>query len=434
VTVGILPANPEVERSILGSILLNDALYDEASSAGLVAEDFSLDSHRRIFRGMCSLAESSSVIDTVTLINLLEERHDLAAVGGVGYVSSLLDGVPDRPSIKNYVRIARENAARRKLIHACNSTVGGIAEEMSSGDAIDYLTDQMLHIQTGSDEAPAYRVIEFSDPAYAEWLRLADSTSDLIGLSTGIGALDLATTGIREGERWVYAGRTGDGKTNLALQTVAENCREGIPVAMFSIEMKKEALLQRLWASEAMVDYNHLRFPRCLPPDTKKKIERAMVEVAKWPLFIVEESAISLSKLAAKARLLMRREKVKLNVVDYVQLVSTTGKDERERLTKISHGLMALAKDSGIPVIELSQLARPKDGNENQRPAIYNLKESGSIEQDADVVVLIYRPVDERKLKTGEDELIVGKQRGGVTSVEKVRFTNFLRFKERHVQ
>jgi replicative DNA helicase len=430
----MMPANQEVERSILGSILLNDALYDEASSAGLVAEDFALDSHRRIFRGMYSLAESSRPIDMITLIEELDRHKDLQAIGDVGYVSSLLDGVPDRSSIRHYVRIVKEGAARRKLIHACNATEKGLHDQSTSGDAIEYLTEQILQIQTGSDEAPAYRVIEFSDPAYAEWLRLADSTSDLIGLSTGIGALDLATTGIREGERWVYTGRTGDGKTNLALQTVAENCREGIPVAMFSIEMKKEALLQRLWASEALVDYNHIRFPRYLPPDTKKKIEQAMVEVAKWPLFIVEESAISLSKLVAKARLLMRHEKVKLNVVDYVQLVSTAGKDERERLTKISHGLMALAKDSGVPVIELSQLSRPKEGNENQRPTIYNLKESGSIEQDADVVVLIYRPVDDRKLKTGEDELIVGKQRGGVTSVEKVRFTNFLRFKERHVQ
>ncbi len=158
-----------------------------------------------------------------------------------------------------------------------------------------------------------------------------------------------------------------------------------------------------------------------------------MVEVAKWPLFIEDESELSLSKLRAKARWLIRREKVKLTAIDYVQLLSTTGRDERERLTKISHGLMALAKDTDVPVIELSQLARPQNGNENQRPTIYNLKESGSIEQDADVIVLIYRPVDDRKLKTGEDELIVGKQRGGVTSVERVAFTNFLRFKERHI-
>ena len=421
----------DTERSILGALLLQAPLYEEALSVGLTPEDFGLDSHRRIFRSMCLLAESSRPIDMITLIEELDRHKDLEPIGDVAYVSSLVDGVPDRPSIKHYVRIVKEKAAQRKLMHACTATAAGLQQEMTSGDAIEYLTNQMLQVQTGSDEAPARRVTEFSDVAFAEWLRLSEADRDIVGLTTGIDALDLATTGIRTGERWVYAGRTGDGKTNLALQTVAANCREGIPVAIFSIEMGKEALLQRLWASEAKVDYNHVRFPRRLSAETKKKIELAMVEVARWPLFIVEESGIQLSKLTAKAKLLIRREKVKLNVVDYVQIVSTVGREERERVTKVSHGLMALAKDTGVPIIELSQLARPKDGNDNLRPTIYGCKESGSIENDADVVVMIYRPVDERKLRTGEDELIIGKQRGGVTSVEKVVFTNFLRFKER---
>lgn len=425
----------EAESSILGSILLDSKAYDEAAAIGLLPEDFSLDSHRRIYRSIVSLAESSAAIDTITLINYLETHQELKPVGDVGYISGLTFGVPDRPSIKSYVRIVKEAAAKRKLSLAATSVSENLQSGgMNSGDAIEYLTDQMLQVQTGSDEAPARRVIEFSESTFTEWEKLCDSSSDLIGVSTGIDALDLATTGIRPGERWVYAGRTGDGKTNLALQTIAANCQEDIPVAMFSIEMGKEALLQRLWAGQARVDYNCVRFPRRLSPDIKAQIQRAMIEVAKWPLFIVEESGIQLSKLIAKSKLLIRREKVKVVVVDYVQLVSTHGKDERERLTKISHGLMALAKDSGVPVIELSQLSRPKDGNENQRPTIYNLKESGSIENDADVIVMIYRPVDDRKLKTGEDELIVGKQRGGTTSIEKVNFTNFLRFKERQMQ
>lgn len=424
----------EPERSILGAVLLNSELYDEAVGVGLTPDDFSLDSHKVIFRSMCALAESSSALDIVTVVNYLDSHKDLARIGDTAYVSGLLDGVPDRPSIKHYVRIVKEKAAQRKLLHACDAAKAGLSEEMTSRDAMEYLTDQMLQVQTGSDESPARRVMEFSGEAYAEWTKLCNSTADLAGLSTGIDSVDLATTGIRAGERWVYAGRTGDGKTCLALQTIAANCRNGIPVCMFSIEMGKEALLQRLWASEARVDYNHVRFPRRLPPDTKTRIQSAMLEVAEWPLFIVEESSIPLSKLIAKAKLVIRRERAQLIVVDYVQLVSVAGKEERERITKVSHGLMALAKDSNVPIIEISQLARPKDGNENLRPTIYSLKESGSIENDADVIVMIYRPVDDRKLKTGEDELIIGKQRGGVTSVEKVAFTNFLRFKERELQ
>jgi replicative DNA helicase len=427
----IFPGNIGAERSILGAILLEEKAYDEAAALGLDAYHFSLDSHRIIFGAIQILAQHSSAIDIVTLSSYLRDHKQLAKVGDIGYVSGLLDGVPDRPSIKHYVRIVVEKAAQRALILACGAATEGLQQEMNSGDAIEYLTDKMLQVQTGSDEAPARRLIEFSEATYSEWEKLAQGTSDLIGLSTGVDSLDLATTGIRQTEFWVYAGRTGDGKTNLVLQTIARSCQEDIPVAIFSLEMPKETLLQRLWAGEGRVDFNHIRYPRRLNTETKMKIEQAMCEVAKWPLFVVEESGIQLSKLIAKAKLLIRRERVRLIAVDYVQLVSTYGRDERERLTKISHGLMALAKDTGVPVIGISQLTRPKDGNENQRPAIFNLKESGSLENDAHVIVMIYRPVDERKMKTGEDELIVGKQRGGMTSIEKVAFMPWLRFHER---
>jgi replicative DNA helicase len=419
------------ERSILGAILLESKSYDEAVSGGLIPEDLSLDSHRRIFRAMMLLAESSSAIDLVTLVHHLEQNRELAPVGGAGYIASLVDGLPDRPSIRHYIRIVKEKAAQRKLHAACTTVSAGLEAEMNSGDAIEYLTDKMLQVQTGSDDSPAHRVIEFSEQTYSDWLELAKSDSDLVGLSTGVSSVDMATTGIRESEFWIYGGRKGDGKTNLVLQTIAANCREDIPVAMFSIEMTKESLLQRLWAGESGVDSKHIRFPRRLPAEMTRKIELAMTEVARWPLFIVEESSIALSKLTAKAKLLIRREGIKLIVVDYVQLIGTHGKDEKERLTKISHTLMGLAKDSGVPVVALSQLSRPKDGNENFRPTSFNLKESGSLENDAHVIVLIYRPVDERKMKTNEDELIIDKQRAGQSSIENVCFMPWLRFHER---
>lgn len=424
-------SNPEAERAILGAVLMDDKAFDEAAALGLDAMEFSLDSHRRIFQHMSVLAGSSRPIDLVTLIEQLATHNDLQPIGDVAYVSSLVEGVPDRPSVKHYVRIVKEKAAQRKLVSACNSTVGGLSEEMSSGEGMAYLTDQMLQIQTGSDEAPAQRVMEFSERAYSAWLATANGDSDLIGLPTGVNALDQSTTGIREKELWLIGGRTGDGKTNLALQMIAANCARDTAVGMFSIEMPKEALLHRLWASEGQVDFNHVRFPRRLSSETKMRIERAMIDVAKWPLHIVDESGIPIPKLIAKAKLLIRRESVKLLVVDYVQQVTTSGKDERERITKVSKALMGLAKDTGVPIIALSQLARPRDGNENFRPTKFNLKESGSLENDAHVIVLIYRPVDERKMKTNEDELIVEKQRNGLPSIEKVRFMPWLRFRER---
>ena len=209
-------------------------------------------------------------------------------------------------------------------------------------------------------------------------------------------------------------------------------CRNGTPVGMFSLEMSKESLLHRLWANEGNVAFQHIRYPKYLAPDVKMRIERGMLAVARWPLYVIEEGSLSIAKLIAKARLLIRQEKVKLLIVDYVQLVSAQARDERERLTKISGALRALAKDSGVPIIVVSQLTRPKDGNQNLRPKRFHLKESGSLENDANTIVLIYRPADEMGTPSGLDELILEKQRSGMQTTEQVYFdTKLLKFHER---
>ena len=413
-----LPANVEAERSILGSILMSSKAFDEGASLGLVDSDFSLDSHRKIYRRMGELTH----IDLVTLVSLLADRKELISVGDAAYVSSLIEGLPDRPSIKQYVKIVREKSAQRKLIHCCNAVPGAIADGMTSGDAMEYLTDQVLQIQTGTDDAPAERSIVFSEQVYQEWERIADGDGDLIGLTTSLDSLDIATTGIRKGEMWLIGGRTGDGKTSLALQMAAANCRRGIAVGFFSIEMAKGDLLQRLWAHEGRIPFQRIRYPRNLDASTRQRIQNAMCEVGKFPLFVVEDGSLSIQKLLAKARLLIRQEKIQLLVVDYVQLVSATARDEKERLTKISNALRCLAKDTGVPIVAVSQLSRPKDGNQNFRPNKFHLKESGSMENDSHVIILTYRPVDEFGNPTGEDELIIAKQRHGPVSNERCVF------------
>jgi replicative DNA helicase len=420
--VSSLPANIDAERSVLGAILLNPKAYDEAASLSVVADDFFLDSHRRMYRCIEELANKGSAIDLVTLISLLSDRRELAAVGDAAAVSSLIDGLPDRPSIKSYARILKEKAAQRKIIHSCNAAAGGIVDEMTSAQAMEYLQDQILQIQTGSDDAPAQRVISFSEQVYAEWEQIAKGDGDLIGLSTSLESLDIATTGIRKGELWLIGGRTGDGKTALALQITAANCRHEIPVGFFSIEMAKSDLLQRLWSHEGRIPFQRIRYPRHLEPDTRERVQQAMCEVGKWPLFVVEDGSLSVQKLLAKARLLIRQERVQLLIVDYVQLISAAARDERERLTKVSNALRSLAKDTGVPVVAISQLSRPKDGNQNFRPNKFHLKESGSMENDSHVIILTYRPVDEFGNPTGEDELIIAKQRHGPVSNERVFF------------
>jgi len=417
-----LPASVEAERSVLGGILLDANAYEEAAARGLTASDFALDSHRRIYSRMVELAESSRPIDTITLVEELERHKELGTVGDVGYVSGLIDGVPDRPSIKHYVDIVREKARQRKLIQACNAITGAISDGASSRECIGDLSERLLQIQTGSDDAPAERVLKFSDAVYSEWERLADDSDDVVGLTTGIDSVDLVTTGIRPGETWAIGGRTGDGKTSLALQIAAANCRRGVAVGYFSIEMSKDELLQRLWSHEENIPFGYIRNPRCASSDIRSHVRRAMTTVGMWPLFVAEDGSLSLQKLVAKARLLIRQEKLGLIVVDYVQLISANAPNERERITKISGQIRALAKDSGVPIVAISQLNRPKDRNQNERPNKFSMKESGSLENDANTILLIYRPMDDFGRPTEDDEIVIAKQRHGPLSNETVRF------------
>jgi replicative DNA helicase len=417
-----LPANVEAERSVLGSIMLDAKAIDEAASLGLVPSDFILDSHRKIFSAMQQVSESPGVIDTITLPAELSRRKELEAVGGYAYISGLLDGVPDRPSIKHYVKIVREKAAQRKVMAACNATVAAVADGSSSQEAIGQLGETMLQIQTGSDDAPAERVLKFSDAVYSDWEKLADGSNDLIGLSTGLESLDLVTTGIRPGETWAIGGRTGEGKTSLALQIAAANCRRDVPVGYFSIEMGKEEMLQRLWSHEGKIPFGYIRNPRCTSTDIRSQVRRAMATVGSWPLFVAVDGSLSVQKLVAKARLMIRQEKLGLLVVDYVQQVIAIAPNERERITKISGQIRALAKDTGIPILAVSQLNRPLQRNANERPNKFSMKESGSLENDSHTILLIYRPSDDFGRPTGDDEIIIAKQRHGPVSNEAVRF------------
>lgn len=418
-------ANPEAERAVLASVLLDEsgAQYDAAVGLGLSAEHFSLDSNREIFRTITRLLEGGLSAGLVEIANALSDLKRLEAVGGVAYISGLLDGAVGG-SVRGTVKILLEKSAKRKTSAACESAKASLEAGEPSKKVIGNLEETLLAIQAGSDGATILPVAAYTDAALNEWLKLADSDSDLLGLSTGIHGLDMATCGICPGELWLLGGRTGDGKSSLALGAVAANCRQKLPVGMFSYELSRKEIMHRLWVAESDMPYQAIRRPRSISPEKRKEIARSACDVGLWPLYIEDDSGLNISQLAAKARLLIRQHGIRLLVVDYVQLVTAAAQNERERITKVSNALRGLAKSTQVPVIAISQLSRPKGNDENARPNKFDLKESGSLENDAHTIVLIYRPKEKEGIFKGEDELIIAKQRNGMIGMEPVYFNS----------
>lgn len=417
-------ANMDAEKSVLGSILLDEqgAQYDVAVGLGLTPDDFSASSHREIFRVVVSLLDAGANAGLVALVNSLSDLKRLDAVGGAGYISSLIDGSAGE-SVKGSVKIILEKSAKRRTAAACESAKAGLEAGDPSKRVISALEESLLSIQVGNRGGAIPPVAAYSNEVINEWVALAESDRDILGISTGLHGLDTSTCGICPGELWLYGGRTGDGKSSLALGAAAANCRAGLPVGVFSYELSRKEILHRLWVAESNSAYQGIRRPRSLSQEKRKEIVSTACEVGMWPLYIEDDSGLNISQLAAKARLLVRQHGIKLLIVDYVQLVGATASNERERITKISNALRILAKDSQVPVIAISQLSRPRDGDENVRPNKFSLKESGSLENDAHTIVLVYRPKDRDGSYSGNDELIIAKQRNGMTGSEAVVFS-----------
>src|SRR6202790_4052 len=392
-----LPANVEAERSILGAILLDNLAYNEAAEH-LKPEDFSLDSHRRIFTRMVDLAESSRPIDMITLVEELDRRKELEAIGDVGYISGLVDGVPDRPSIEHYIKIVRDKALLRGLIHAANSAIARASDQ--SDPAEEVLNDAEAAILQLSEKRIGrgfMGVQEIVKESFGSVDALLQRGQRITGLATHYPDLDHMTSGLERSDLVIIAARPSMGKTAFAMN-IAENAsiEDQKVVGMFSLEMSREALLLRLLCSTAEVDAHKMRTGSLWQDDTRKVV-RAMEQLAHAPIFIDDTPGISLSEMRAKARRLKQSQggKLDLIIVDYLQLMSGGGKrfeNRTQEVSAISRGLKALAKELAVPVIALSQLSRaPESRGGDHRPQLADLRESGSIEQDADVVMFIFR-------------------------------------------
>ncbi len=428
-----LPVSLEAERSILGGILLDNSLYDQAAEH-LTGDDFSLDAHRRIYSRMRDLQETGRPVDMITLVEELDRHREVEAIGGVAYLSSLIDGVPDRPSIEHYVRIVRGKALLRGLINVAQNAIAEAIEHADEAEEVLGRAEESIfrlsenRIGQGFMDIPG--IIKTSFGSLEE---LIDRGQEITGLETHYKKLDQLTGGLQPSDLIIIAARPSMGKTAFAMN-IAENAavNDGKVIGIFSLEMSREALLKRMLASHAQVDSKELN-QGFLSKDDKRKLMSAVDRLMQSKLYIDDTPGISVSEMRAKARRLKQTEKrLDLVVVDYLQLMSAVpigGKrfeNRTQEVSAISRGLKALAKELRVPVVAMSQLSRaPESRGGDHRPQLSDLRESGSIEQDADVVAFIFREEyykrDDPDLE-GVAEIIIAKQRNGPTDTIKMVF------------
>ena len=431
-----MPSNLDAERSILGAILLDNNALNTAIEA-LKADDFFIPQHRSIFNQMIALGEAQHAIDLVTLTEELHRRGELESSGGAPYLASLVDGVPRVSNVEHYARIVKEKAMLRNLIHATHNIQQRAFDGEDGADTIlDNAESSIFALAEDRVKAGLLPIKDIVRDNFERLERIFREGKSVTGISTGYGELDKLLSGLQPSELIILAGRPSQGKTALALN-MAENIaiRGGLPVAVFSLEMSKEALLQRLVASVAQVDAHKFRSGHLSREDWRRMTE-GLGTISSAPLWIDDAGSISVLEIGAKARRLKHDKGLSLLIVDYLQLITARGRfnSRQEEVASISRGLKGLAKELQVPVLVLSQLTRAPE-REERGPQLSDLRESGAIEQDADVVMFIYRPNFYKPNATPEEremaDILIAKQRNGPTDKVKFVFRSRLtRFEE----
>jgi len=435
-----LPHNLDAERSVLGAILVNSETLDLTSEI-IDPNDFFRDAHRRIFECMVALHERNQAIDFIILKEELQRSRELDEIGGPAYLASLADGVPRATNVEYYAKIVKEKSTLRNLIFAANKI---LANAYAAGQESDLILDEAESAIFGvADERLRVGFVpmrELVKEAFPKIEILFEQKRLVTGVPTGFADLDGMTRGFQNGDLIIIAARPSMGKTSLALnvsQYVA--LQPDMSVGFFSLEMSREALFLRLLTAEAQIDSHEL-----MSGNIKKKdygqISQAIETLSAMRLFVDDTVNIGVMEMRAKARRLQAEHGLSLLVIDYIQLMTGRGRFENRtlELASISRSLKGLAKELNIPIVVLSQLSRAPEARSDRRPQLSDLRESGALEQDADVVVLIFREdaykknLDKQDESSGIAELILAKQRNGPTGTVKLvflekqtRFANF---------
>lgn len=437
---GGLPSSVQTEITVLGAMLL-DAVAITDATARLRPEDFALDSHQRIYRAIGDLLTHGTAVDLITVSDALTRRKELDAIGGVAYLAYLTEGIPRNPNIDSYVRIVKDKSLLRQLLGIFNEGMALASDQ--SEDATQVLNSVEIKLAEVADSAIQRGFSNIPDIVAASFGSidaLYEQGREVTGLATHYIEFDKMTSGLQDSELIIIAARPSMGKTAWAIN-IGQNCavRDGKVVAIFSLEMSKESLLRRMLASEAMVGSRKLQ-TGFIPREDKGKLIAALDRLMNSKMFVDDTPGITLAEMRAKCRRLMQQENgLDLVIIDYLQLMTGTaagGKKPENRVQEvasISRGLKALAKELRVPVIALSQLSRGSEQRTgDKKPLLSDLRESGSIEQDADVVAFIHREEyydrENEDLK-GKAEIIIAKQRNGPTgSIQMAYLSDFTRF------
>lgn len=423
-----LPHNLEAERSVLGAILIDNDTFNVA--AALIAPAaFFRDAHRRIFERMGDLSERNQPIDLVTLKEALERAGELDEVGGPAYIASLVDGVPRAVNVEYYAQIVKEKATLRALIFSANRILGNAYEADQEADLIlDEAESAIFAVAEDRVKAGFVSMGDLVKESFPKIERLFEHRSLVTGVPTGFEDIDKKTRGLQPGDLVIVAARPSVGKTSLVLNLCQHVATHGGVAGFFSLEMSKESLFMRLLASEARIDTYRL-LSGSIGQKEYGQITHALETLSEARLFVDDTAGIGVMEMRAKARRLKAEHGLSLLAIDYIQLMTGRGRFENRtlELASISRSLKGLAKELAVPVVVLSQLSRAPEARSDKRPMLSDLRESGALEQDADVVMLLFREEmykadDQPAESDGIAEVILAKQRNGPTGVVKLAF------------
>jgi replicative DNA helicase len=426
------PQNLEAEQSVLGSILLDNEVYAQIEGT-LTAEHFYKESHRKIWRACERLFRRSEPMDLVTLTEELRQTGELEAVGSVPYLIGLADSVPTAAYAESYARIVAEKAVLRDLIAASGSIMQAAYDQaMPLEQVLDKAESNIFELSSNKRTHAFEGMPSLVADSFAQINELFNNPDPISGLRTGFKELDTMTAGLQPSSLNVLAARPSMGKTAFAL-TIGQQValREGTTVGIFSLEMSAVQLVMRMLCSEARVDMSRVRNGQLSDRDFQRLADTAG-RMSEAKIFIDDAADMTVMELRSRSRRLMAEHDLGLIIIDYLQLMQGSGstrgggENRQQEISSISRGLKALARELDIPVLVLSQLSRAVESRPNKRPMLSDLRESGAIEQDADLVMFIYRDeyYDPHSEKQGIAEIILGKQRNGPVGTVELQFHN----------